>query len=67
MAFRRKDNLQPEIEVKLRGLQPEAIYEVANADTQEVVAMTGEALMAGLKLKLENPYSSLLLRYSIVK
>ena len=67
MAFRRKDNQQPEIEVQLRGLQSEATYEVTNVDTKEVFSMTGEALMAGLKLRLESPYSSLLLKYSIVK
>ena len=63
MAFRRKDNQQPEIEVKLRGLLPDATYEVTNADSGEVITATGADLMQSLKLKLEQPYSSLLLRY----
>ena len=63
MAFRRKDNQQSEIEVKLRGLLPDATYEVTNADSGEVITATGADLMQSLKLKLEQPYSSLLLRY----
>ena len=63
MAFRRKDNQQSEIEVKLRGLLPDATYEVTNADSGEVITVTGADLMQSLKLKLEQPYSSLLLRY----
>lgn len=63
MAFRRKDNQQSEIEVKLRGLLPDATYEVINADSGEVITTTGADLMQSLKLKLEKPYSSLLLRY----
>lgn len=63
MAFRRKDNQQPEIEVKLRGLLPDATYEVTNADSGEVITATGADLMQSLKLKLEQPYSSLLLKY----
>ena len=63
MAFRRKDNQQSEIEVKLRGLLPDATYEVTNADSGEVITATGSDLMQSLKLKLEQPYSSLLLKY----
>ena len=63
MAFRRKDNQQSEIEVKLRGLLPDATYEVTIADSGEVITATGADLMQSLKLKLEQPYSSLLLRY----
>jgi alpha-galactosidase len=63
MAFRRKDNQQSEIEVKLCGLLPDATYEVTNADSGEVITATGADLMQSLKLKLEQPYSSLLLRY----
>ena len=63
MAFRRKDNQQSEIEVKLRGLLPDATYEVTNADSGEVITSTGADLMQSLKLKLEQPYSSLLLKY----
>ena len=63
MAFRRKDNQQPEIEVKLRGLLPDATYEVTNTASGEVITATGADLMQSLKLKLEQPYTSLLLRY----
>ena len=67
MAFRRKDNQQPEIDVQLRGLKAEATYDVLNVDSGEKFSLKGEELMKGLKLKLENPYLSLLLKYSIAK
>ena len=67
MAFRRKDNQQSEIEVKLRGLQAEATYQVTNVDSGEAVKATGKELMQSLKLKLEKPYGSLLLKYSLVE
>lgn len=67
MAFRRRDNQQPEIDVQLRGLKAEATYDVLNVDSGEKLSLKGEELMKGLKLKLENPYSSLLLKYSIAK
>lgn len=63
MAFRRRDNQQPEIEVRLRGLLPDASYQVTNVDSGEVVTALGSELMQSLKLRLEKPYSSLLLKY----
>lgn len=63
LAFRRKDNQQPEIEVKLRGLEADATYKVTNVDTGEVVSRKGAELMESVVLKLEKPYSSLLLKY----
>ena len=67
MAFRRRDNRQEQIEVKLRGLREDALYQVVNVDTNESVILAGRELMAGLALKLEQPNSSLLLRYSVAK
>ena len=66
MAFRR-ENMQSEITVKLRGLKADATYEILNEDSGVVVSFTGEELMKGLKLWLHQPYSSLLLKYSIAK
>ncbi|MBQ1253883.1 MAG: alpha-galactosidase [Alistipes sp.] len=65
VAFRRRDNLQPEIDVQLRGLKSEATYQVLNVDTGESVNLSGEELMRGLKLKLDMPYLSLLLKYKL--
>ena len=62
LVFRR-DNMQSEITVKLRGLQADATYEILNADSGVAVSFTGEELMKGLKLWLHQPYSSLLLKY----
>ncbi len=63
LAFRRKDNQQSEIEVKLRGLEADATYKVTNVDTGEVVSRKGAELMESVVLKLDKPYSSLLLKY----
>ena len=67
MAFRRKDNQLPEIEVKLRGLQPDAIYQVTNVDSGEIFECLGAELMRSLILKLEKPYTSLSLKYKKLK
>ena len=64
LAFRRKDNQQSEIEVKLRGLEADATYKVTNVDTGEVVSRKGAELMESVVLKLDKPYSSLLLKYA---
>jgi alpha-galactosidase len=64
MAFRRSENQQTEIDVRLRGLQTNATYKVTNVDSGEVVSRTGAELMKSLVLRLEKPCSSLLLKYS---
>lgn len=64
MAFRRSENQQTEIDVRLRGLQTNATYKVTNVDSGEVVSRTGAELMKNLVLRLEKPCSSLLLKYS---
>lgn len=65
VAFRRPENQQAEIDVKLRGLKPNATYQVTNVDTGELQAFTGDELMKGLRLKLEKPNSSLMLKYKM--
>ena len=67
MAFRRRDNEQEKIEVMLSGLRDDALYQVLNVDTRESVNICGKELMEGLTLKLEQPNSSLLLKYSLVR
>lgn len=44
-AFRRESNVQPEIRLKLRGLDPAASYELVNRDTGSKEVVTGRALL----------------------
>jgi alpha-galactosidase len=67
MAFRRKDSQEKEIQVRLRGLQHDVRYEVTNVDTGEVLIQTGSELMSSLSLILEEPQSSLLMKYKLIK
>jgi alpha-galactosidase len=67
MAFRRKDSQEKEIQVRLRGLQHDVRYEVTTVDTGEVLIQTGSELMSSLSLILEEPQSSLLMKYKLIK
>ena len=63
VAFRREHSTNRTIIVKLSGLQPDKNYLVENCDTGEVSVKTGKFLSAGLELTLNDPRSSLLLKY----
>jgi len=65
VAFRRKDSKDNSIVVKLSGLQPDVNYEIENKDTKAIVVKTGKELAAGFTLTLNNPLSSLLLKYRV--
>lgn len=67
VAFRRPDAKESTITVGLSGLRPEAQYIVTNYDTQETTVKTGRELSEGLVLSLNDPRSSLLLKYTIEK
>jgi len=63
VAFRRKDNTQTSVTVRLRGLDKDSIYTIENQDTGLSVDVSGMELSEGYQLSLENPQSSLLLKY----
>ena len=63
VAFRRSDSSKNEISVKLWGINAKEQYRVINMDTDKVCNMSGKELMNKLILKLENPRSSLLIKY----
>lgn len=53
-AFRREQSAYTAISLKLRGLNPDAVYALKNADTGAVTAQTGRALMdVGLPLAID--------------
>ena len=63
VGFRRKDNKQTSIEVKLRGLDPTTNYVVRNENDGKEQTLSGEQLAEGITLTLEKPLDSILLKY----
>lgn len=67
VGFRRKDNKQNSIEVKLRGLDPNTNYVVRNENDGKEQTLSGQQLAEGITLSLDKPLDSILLRYSPVE
>lgn len=63
VAFRRDACPDSTCVVKLRGLKPNGTYSLYNYDTNSSEKVKGDAIMKGLKLVLNTPRSSLLLKY----
>ena len=63
VAFRRQDALDAEYTVRLGGLTPDASYTLLDCDTQAETVRSGRELTEGLTLRLDNPKSSLLIKY----
>jgi hypothetical protein len=58
LVFRREDCPYPTVEVKARGLEADAEYELTAETTQVKQNLTGQKLMAGFPITLENPRSA---------
>jgi alpha-galactosidase len=67
VAFRRAGCEASTNEVRLCGLDPSATYQLYNKDKNESKEYSGRQLAEGLTLTLEQPRTSLLLRYERVK
>ncbi len=67
VAFRRKNCNQESIDVKLRGVNEESTYELADEDTGVKIIKKGRELQNGIKLALAQKQSSLILVYRVVK
>ncbi|MGN1214702.1 MAG: glycoside hydrolase family 36 protein [Candidatus Cryptobacteroides sp.] len=63
LAFRRSGCPDDRIQVQLRGLQPDAVYVLADQDTGEEIEKTGEELSEGFCLTLPEPGTSLFFKY----
>lgn len=63
VAFRRQDAPDAEYIVRLGGLAPDASYTLVDCDTQAETVRSGRELTEGLTLHLDNPRSSLLIKY----
>lgn len=64
LAFRRKDNTNESIKVKLRGLDEHTIYELYYKDQDIRKRSSGEELMNGIDIILPHVPSSLLIKYN---
>lgn len=63
VAFRRQDAPDAEYTVRLGGLTPDVSYTLVDCDTQAETVRSGRELTEGLTLRLDNPRSSLLIKY----
>ncbi len=60
-AFRRENNIQPRTRLSLRGLDPQAAYEITDRDTGQSQQLTGRELMSdGLLVYAPAPRTALL-------
>jgi alpha-galactosidase len=67
VAFRRQNNKDKEYTVKLSGVHADKVYTLTDKDSNATVKKTGKELIDGYTLTLENPRSSLLIKYQVVK
>lgn len=67
LAFRRPKNEVKTISVDLRGLNPQAQYDVFDYDTHKTVRVAGSDLTKGYQITIDAPRGSRLLKYTIVK
>jgi alpha-galactosidase len=67
LAFRRGESPYRAIDARLRGLDPEATYELSYADGEGRNTLRGAEMMSGFELELEKQRQSALIVYKRVK
>ena len=65
IAFRRSSSENVTFAAGLQGLDPNASYKLYDFDTKESVSVSGAQLSKGYRLRLEEPRSSLLIKYEL--
>jgi len=63
VAFRRCESPDSDYNVSLGGLDPQASYSLTDADSELSVVVDGASLASGYVLHLDNPGTSLLIKY----
>jgi len=63
LLFRRKRSPYPAVQIRLRGLDPDASYELTNVDTNERRTLAGRELCRPMQIEMEKAASSTLLLY----
>ena len=64
LAFRRPQNEDKSIEVRLRGLDRNAMYDLYDFDTKQTVRVSGSDLADGYRITIDEPRGSRLLKYT---
>lgn len=67
LAFRRKENAESKLTVKLQGLQDGRKYTVADADSRTAVVKTGRELHEGFDIEIPKAPGSILLQYKALE
>ncbi|WP_152269103.1 glycoside hydrolase family 36 protein [Agriterribacter humi] len=63
VAFRRKDNKDEKLRVKLVGLDADSHYDITNLHDNSTITKTGKEMMEGFELQVKQAPGSLVLRY----
>ncbi|MCC6289173.1 MAG: alpha-galactosidase [Chitinophagaceae bacterium] len=63
VAFRRKDNKNEKLSVKLNGLDGDGNYDITNMHDNSIIKKTGKEMMEGFELELKKAPGSLVLKY----
>lgn len=65
-AFRRENNLDDSLRIKLKGLDINSFYEIYYEDYGLKIKQTGAELMEGINIKIPNKPASLLIIYKVL-
>ena len=63
LLFRRDRSPYPAVQIRLRALDPGATYELTDADTHERRMLSGRALSEPMRIEIDEPGGSVLMRY----
>ncbi|MFT3704500.1 MAG: alpha-galactosidase [Agriterribacter sp.] len=63
LAFRRKDNKNEKLIVKLNDLDANSSYEITNMHDSSSITKTGKEMMDGLEIAIKNTPGSVVMRY----
>jgi alpha-galactosidase len=63
MAFRRKESLSDTVNIRLKGLNDDTVYEFTDADSGEVWEMSGKDAKLDFKIVIKERVVSRLIRY----
>jgi alpha-galactosidase len=63
LLFRRERSPYLAVQIRLRGLDPDATYELTNADTNERRTLSGGELSEPMRIEIDEPSGSVLMLY----
>jgi len=63
LLFRRDRSPYPAVQIRLRALDPDTLYELTDADTHEHRTLSGRELSEPMRIEIGEPGGSVLMRY----